>query len=311
MGFPMATRTKRDDDGRNEEEGAERLPGRSAQPGERDPLAALVEGLDELVPGLELIDRDLELEGGLRADLAAADPAGRLWLVRVAGEDADQAALEALDLCARLGRELELLVRHLGPERLRAGRPPRLVIVSPSCDERLAARLAPLAASGVEVIGLRSVKSANGERAYLVRLEASGRPVASEVGVAAFLRALPARHETLVHELIERMQRLDEELSASADAGAIVWRLGGEVLARVERTGEELQASVAPHHEPLLLADEATLERFVERALARLVRVLGLGRAGEAPEPGPRVMRAAPRSDEPLLSDEELQAFRE
>lgn len=311
MGFPMATRTKRDDDGKNEDEGAERPPQRGATPSERDPLAALLEGLDELVPGLVLVDRDLELEGGLRADLAAADPAGRLWLVRVAGEDADRAALEALDLCARLGRELELLVRHLGPERLRAGRPPRLVIVSPSCDERLAARLAPLAASGVEVIGLRSVKSANGERAYLVRLEANGRPVASEVGVSAFLRALPARHETLVHELIERMQRLDEELSVSADASAIAWRLGGEVLARVERSGDGLSASVAPRHEPLTLDGQPALERFVEQALARLVRVLGLARSAGPAEAGPRPVRAAPRGDEPLLTDEELQAFRE
>jgi len=311
MGFPMATRTKRDDDGRNENEDAERLAQRAAAAGERDPLAALVQGLDELVPGLELIDRDLELEGGLRADLAAADPAGRLWLVRVAGDDPDQAALEALDLCARLARELELLVRHLGPERLRPGRPPRLVIVSPTCDERLAARLAPLAASGVEVIGLRSVKSAAGERAYLVRLEPNGRPVASEVGVSAFLRALPARHEALMHELIERMQRLDEELSVSADASAIVWRLGGEVLARVERSADGLAASVAPRHEPLALEGAPALERFVEQALARLVRVLGLARSGPGPEPGPRAVRPAARDDEPLLTDEELQAFRE
>jgi len=311
MGVPMATRTKRDDEGRNEEEGTERVQGRAPAPGEREPLTALLEGLDELVPGLELIDRDLELEGGVRADLAAADPAGRLWLVRVAVEDVDQAALEALDLCARLTGELELLVRHLGPERLRPGRPPRLVIVSPNCDARLAARLAPLAACGVEVIGLRSVKSANGERAYLVRLEASGRPVASEVGVSAFLAALPARHEALVNVLIERMQRLDEELSASADASAIVWRLGGEVLARVERSGERLQASVAPRHEPSALDGEPALERFVEQALGRLVRVLGLTRAPEAVEPGPRAVRPAVHGDEPLLSAEELQAFRE
>ena len=307
----MATRTKRDDEGKGEEEGAERPQGRPAASGERDPLAALLEGLDELVPGLELIDRDLELEDGLRADLAAADPAGRLWLVRVAGEDTDRAALEALDLCARLARELELLVRHLGPERLRPGRPPRLVIVSPSCDARLAARLAPLAACGVEVIGLRTVKSANGERAYLVRLEASGRPVASEVGVSAFLRALPARHEALVNELLERMQRLDEELSASADASAIVWRLGGEVLARVEHSGERLQASVAPRHEPVTLDGAPALERFIELALARLVRVLGLARAPVPTEAGPRPVRAVARADEPLLTDEEIQAFRE
>jgi hypothetical protein len=81
------------------------------------------------------------------------------------------------------------------------------------------------------------------------------------------------------------MQRLDEEITSSADASTIVWRLSGEVLCRVERVGDLLQASVAPRHDSLPLGDLADLDRLVERALARLVGVLGLTR-GEKP-PGP------------------------
>ena len=103
------------------------------------------------------------------------------------------------------------------------------------------------------------------------------------------------------------MERLDEELTPSADATTVVWRLGGEVLCRVERVGDLLQASVAPRHEPLPLADVGDLEKLVERALARLVRVLGLTR-GERPSEPPRP--GVPRG-EPLLSAEEIQAFRE
>ena len=46
------------------------------------------------------------------------------------------------------------------------------------------------------------------------------------------------------------LARLDEELTPSADATSVVWRLGGEVLCRVERVGDLLQASIAPRHEP-------------------------------------------------------------
>jgi crossover junction endodeoxyribonuclease RuvC len=40
----------------------------------RGPLAALTEGLDEIVPGIEILDRELSFEGGARADLAGVDP---------------------------------------------------------------------------------------------------------------------------------------------------------------------------------------------------------------------------------------------
>jgi hypothetical protein len=302
----MATRTKRDDEERTEDEGGERPKAQSGRREERDPEAALVEGLEELVPGLAVLERELVLEGGARADLAAADPSGRLWLVQLAGEDVDRAALEVLDLLAVLARELELVVRHLASERVQAERAPRIVVVSPNSDARLCARLAPLAAAGVEVVGLRAVKSKSGERAYLARLEADGRPAVSASGVGAFLRALPARHEPLVRALLERMERLDEELVVSGDASVLLWRLAGEVLARIERSGEVLAASVAPRHEPLALGDAADAERFVERALARLVRVLGMVRAERPAEEAPR-----PRTDEPLLTSEEIQAFRE
>jgi len=254
-----------------------------------------------------VLDRELVFEGGARADLAAVDPSGRLWLVQLAGEDVDRATLAVLELLAVLTRELELVVRHLGSERVQGERAPRVIVVSPSSDARLSLRLAPLAASGVEVVGLRSVKSAGGERAYLVRLDPDGRPSVSASGVAAFLRALSVRQEPLVRALLERMERLDEELAVSGDANVLLWRLSGEVLARLERGAENLRASVAPRHEPLALGDSADVERFVEHALARLVRVLGMVRAERPADEPPR----AARSDEPLLTPEEIQAFRE
>jgi len=107
----MAARGKKDDEAEPspaEAEAAER------EEGESGPLAALSTGLDEIVPGVEILDRELAFEGGARADLAGVDPSGRLLFVLLAGEDADRAALEALDALTVLRTQMELLVRHFG-----------------------------------------------------------------------------------------------------------------------------------------------------------------------------------------------------
>jgi hypothetical protein len=281
---------------------------RAKPDGERDELALLIAGLDESVPGLEVVDRELVFEGGARADLVAVDPSGRLYLVQRANQDGNSAVLDALDAVALLLGQLEVLVRHCGESRVNAERAPRLLVVCAGSDARTVERLSALTDAGVLVLGSRTVKSATGEHRYLVRLDPVARAAVGPSGVAAFLRALRARLEPLGAALVERMGRLDEELAASGDATTLVWRLSGEVLAKVERIGDLLQASVAPRHEPLPLAELADLERLVEKALGRLVRVLGLTRA-ERPEGGPE--RSPTRTDEPLLTPEEIQAFRE
>jgi len=306
----MAARAKKEDEPeRPDEEAPDRPRPRAKESEERGPLSALVSGLDEIVPGLEILDRELVFEGGARADLAGVDPSGRLHFVLLAGEDTDRAALEALDALAVLRTQLELLLRHFGERGVNPERAPRLLVVSPNSDPRLGERLAPLADTGLSVLGLRTVKSAGGERAYLVRLEPQRGADKGPGGVAAFLRALPARLEVLGAALVERMERLDEELEPTADSSTLAWRLQGEVLCRVERIGDLLQASVAPRHEPLPLGDMADLEALVERALGRLIRVLGMTRGDRPPKVAQRTAGAP--EDAPILTQEEIQAFRE
>lgn len=285
--------------------------GRGEADGDAGLLDALSDGLDEIVPGLAVIDRELTFEGGARVDLAAVDPSGRLYFVLLVGEDADRAALEALDALRVLREELDLLVRHLGERRVNPDRAPRLFVISPISDERLARRLSALGDAGVAVLGLRAVKSAAGERSYLTRLDARERTVTGASGAAAFLRALPARLERLGNALVERMGRMDEELEPAADTTTLVWRLEGEVLCRVERVGDLLQASVGPDHQTLPLGDESDLERLAQRAMARLTQILGMTRPDRPPvvAPTPRVAEAA--DEGPILTDEEIQAFRE
>jgi len=320
----MATRAKREDEPERSAERADpaeagearvespRARGRAQEA--RGPLAALTEGLDEIVPGLEILDRELAFEGGARADLAGVDPSGRLHLVLLAGEDADRAALDTLDALQVLRTQMELLVRHLGGGRVNPERAPRLLVVTPTAEEKLGARLAALVDAGVSVLGLRSVKSASGERTYLVRAGgATGG--AGPGGIAAFLRGLPARLEPLGQLLVERMERADEEITASGDGTTVVWRLNGEVLCRVERIGDLLQAGVAPGHEPQTLNDVGDLEKLLARAYARLTHVLKLTRSDAPRGGGPKLARgpddAPGAEDGPLLTPEEIQAFRE
>jgi hypothetical protein len=303
----MAARGKKDDGAEGQAEG-ERAERRASSAGaEGGPLAALVAGLDEIVPGLEVLDRELTFENGARADLAAVDPSGRLFLVLLAGEDADKTVLATLDTLSVARSQVELLVRHFGDGRMHAERSPRVLVVSPNADTQLSERLGVLVDAGVSVLGLRTVKSAKGERAYLVRMDQATRGPGGTSGITAFLRALPPRLEPLGNTLIERMERFDEELVASGDASTLVWRIAGEVLCRVERIGDVLQGSIAPRHEPLSLHDLSDLDKLIEGAYARLVKVLGLSR-NAPPAAGPR---PAPSPDEPLLTAEEIQAFRE
>jgi len=301
----MAARAKKDDEPDKVVDEPDRPRAKTEAEGA---TSTWINALDEIVPGIEVVDRDLVFEGGASADLVAVDPSGRLYLVQRTHEDADRAVLEALDAACLMRGQTELLVRHCGEGRVNPERAPRLLVVCSGPDARLVERLSALGDAGVLVLAQRTVKSAAGERSYLVRLDPSSRAVVGPSGVAAFLRSLPARLEPLGSALVERMERLDEELVASGDSTTLVWRLSGEVLAKVERIGELLQASVAPQHEPLPLAEVADLDELVERALGRLVRVLGLTRK-ERPLGGPPPARE--RSDEPLLTPEEIQAFRE
>jgi len=308
----MATRGRKDGGPDPEPETADAAPpaarrGRAPDVPE-GPLGALADGLDEVVPGLEVLERELVFEGGARADLVAVDPAGRLYWVLLAPEEGDRAVVEVLDALRFVRTRLELVVRHFGELRVSAERAPRVVVVSPSSDARLAERLSVLNDAGVMVFGLESIRSATRERAYLVRID-GGASVGAAGGPEVFLRSLPARLEPLGAALVERMGRLDEELVVSGDGSALVWRLAGEVLCRVERVGDLLQASVAPRHAPLPLGDVTDLEELVGHAMQRLVQVLGLAQP-DRPASGPRPTQG-PAPDEPILTPEEIQAFRE
>lgn len=326
---------------RGEGPGAERPAderGGGSGGGDGELLRALEEGLEDVFPGLEILDRDLVLDEGGRADLAALEPSGRLVLVLVA-EDLDRTPLEALDALSFARRHGALFARHFrrqAGQRLESELAPRLVVVTPTTDERLTQRLAPLFDCGLELYGVRTLASRAGERSYLVPLSVQAGDAVDRArsGRDAFLEALPADLVPFARAAITRIERLDDELEPAFGRETASWRLHGEVLVRIERAGSLLRASVSPHDERLLLEGDEALETLLESALERLMAILersggapgpGTGGPGSPGEPGgttalrlaggpedaPPTPRALLRSGEPLLTPEEIQAFRD
>lgn len=271
-------------------------------------LDALAEGLAEVLAGFEVLDRNVAFDGGVVADLAAVDGAGRATLVQLADEDVDRAALAALDLAALARRDAELVARHLAGPGLSGDLDPRVVVVCPGPGaELLARRLVPLLGRGVELFGVRTVASARSERSYLVPLFAGGdvRPAVRENPEQAFLESVPAPLAELARDLVRRIARLDEDLDVGRTPTAIRWRFRGEILVRVELVGERLQASVAPDHEAIPVRRGEDVELVLEAALSHVVRRFGAGLEEEG--------APVSRPDEPveLLSPEEIEAFRD
>ena len=266
-------------------------------------LLAVGTGLEEVVPGFRILDRDLVLDDGARADLAGADLGGRLILVLLADENPDRAALEVLDTCSFLRRHVATVARHLPEGAIDVELEPRTVVIDPQSSARLLHRLAPLLDAGVDLLGLQSVSSASGDRSYLVPLVP---PSATSRGIQAhaesvFLEALSPALVELGTEAVDRLSRLDRELVAVGSPDAISWRLGSEVLVRLERIGGRLQASLGPRHEPRVLGTISDLDPILEGTLARIVPTLELD---ETPLPGGR--EPPPVDDSRILTDEEI-----
>ncbi len=267
-------------------------------------LAALEAGLMDAWSGLEVLDRDLAFEDDRRADLAAVESTGRAVLVLLAGEESAGTVLSALDLAAFARANAEILARHLG-ESVDPSLEPRVVVIDPRNDPRLAERLGGLSTSGIDLFSVRTVKSAAGERSYLLppKTHQSAQPATIE----AFLLGLEPPLLGLARPLVDRMARVDQECQAVADRESVVWRLHGTILARIERSGDRLEASFGSRRERFPIRGEDDVDRIVERALERVASGIGEGRS---PSNGARAIEAVPEG-EPLLTPEEIAAFRE
>jgi len=275
-------------------------------------LEAVAGAVEEALAGVRILDRALVFDDGSRADLAGVDSSGRVVLVRLASDDGDRATLGVLDLMAFARGHVELIARHLGAPRSTATVDPRVIVILEPADEVLAARLGAVTGAGLELYDLRTVKSAAGERAYLV---ARSSGMVSGVDVQAtlqrFLDTLPPEKEQLGRELVARLARLDDELRTEATADAVAWFFRDRPLVRLESKSGRLSGAVGSDGRALDLSAPRDADELLEAAVTRLMEEVG--RLDEGGEDGDEPDAALEGREPPLalLSPEEIEAFRD
>jgi len=270
----------------------------------------LVPGLREGLGGFEVIESDLELGGGLRADLVGVDGGGRIVMVLLTSGRGSKTVLLALDAHARVRRDLELIARHLDSPRIRPELPPRIVLVARCFSGRVIERLMPLLSRTIDAMEVHTLASSEGERTYLVPVGppgAVGLASATNDTPETFIEALPEDLAELARSLIERMERMDEEVEAAASRTAVSWSLGGQAFARLALAGSELRGSVPARAEDRPIHSRVDAELFLDDALAGYAGMLGLGELDEEEGAREPIAELLPH----VLTPEEIEAFRE
>ena len=250
-------------------------------------LTALEDSLSAAIPGLRILDREVELDGGPggTVDFAGTDEDGRLVLVCLIDDavgSGDGAALAALDLLAMARSHGYLLARHLEVgEDAACELGVRCVLVAEVFGERLLKRLA-IFGEGLDLFRLRTLRSARGARTYLVPQftpfsTGSGLPVAPARRTQdEFLDDLGPHHRGTAELLFLRMQRMDSEFDLRFGEDSAEWTFHGRDFLRLQHTGGELIARVQPGGGPRPLDNEGAVEALVEQAFGAYVRLLGL-----------------------------------
>jgi len=254
--------------------------------------AALEAALCHLLPGFEVLDRGLELDGGASADLVGLDAQGRIVPVLGCDGRGEEPVLGALDALAYARRNREPLQRHLEHPRLARNAAARVLLVSEKFGRSVIERLQPLLGRGIDLYELRAVRSARGETASLAPVSAlAGAEPETRIAPAAFAAALPAPYAGLAAMLVAKMQRIDGELEARATHERVEWSFRARLIARMDWSESQLSGAAAPRFEARLLHQPSEVEAVLEDVLSHYVRML----EGLVEEEGPTERDADPR----------------
>jgi len=286
--------------------GARRDP--PGQPSSRTGLLAGLEvAIEEALPGLEICDQDLVIDGEVRAELVGVDPAGCLTLVVVLEGRGEEDVIRALEVLSRVRANVGLVARHLQQAQLDASLAPRVLVVADPMVDVVQRGLEGLGAAGLDLFRVRRVESAKGERNYLEPVggsrDAAGEPTG---GVEVFIATLPEGMRPLAERMIECMDRLDDDLVTAAGPRAVSWSLDGELVVRMDQAADGLQVAVGPRLVTRALAAEKDVDGVVEDALLLVLRSAGI-----AEEEGLVEHELKPADPEQLLTPEEIEAFRD
>ncbi len=269
----------------------------------RGPLFALVE---HEVDGLQVLDRDLVVTTFAperRANWVGVDRDGRLVLVLFV-DAGDETTPNAVIAALAFGAESRAAsARRWRVADVRADLEPLVVVVAPSYTTRTLRSLSFLSSQTLIVLELRTLETAGVNEPFLVRLRPS-REVDAAQPMLEF-GTFPAAVRPDLERLSRDMKRVDPEIEAREAGGKLLWLWRGDEIAHVSAVDGVLVVSEAKARAKIALDDvprrEAWLERFLVEHCTR--------RSG-APA-STRPLDLLDRSSGPLLSAEELDAFRE
>ena len=275
-----------------------------------NPIQELETNLAAQIPGLRLLDRQIELDikRGVagRVDFAGVDGDGRMVMVLLVDLDGDTAALGAIDLYVVAQRHSALLARHmdLDPE---SACPPRLILVAEAFDDLFLARLQALG-NPFELLSIETLRSERGARSYLVPhfgVSGTGNRPSEAVSQEAFLAGMSERQRVPAELLVSRLARMDSEVKVRFEQNNARWTFQGHEFLGLRIVGEELVGFVLPVGDDHMLDSVEGVESLVESAFGAYVRLIGI-EPYELPKARPS---KAFESQSPLLSAEEIAAF--
>lgn len=257
--------------------------------------------------GARIVERDVQLGSGLRWTWLAVLSDGALCAVVVQSRGRGALVWRALDALAELEEHEGEIRRALRLPPLSGSIPApqaQLIVESPArafarrlelvVADRLAGyRLLHLETRARSEVSLQAIAS----RRWLERASPQWPPSAQRrVGSEG-------THVSKIDGIVERLRRLDSAVNVEQTDGATLVQVHGHELARFDQHGDACGAQVGPSEEVFTLETPADVERFLA---ASVERYLDLG-CWTGAEGG----AAALALGEPLLTREELAAFRE
>jgi hypothetical protein len=275
-------------------------------------------GLARAFPGVAIVDHGLELGPGAGAvELAAVDGDGRLMLVTRVPADGSEAALLALDALAFARANLPLLAGHYHGAGLDAEQAPLLVLLAERFDPALLARLAAIDPALLACLEIRRIASRERAESYLMPIalvagtDAERRPARA----ADFLGHLDPELRPIAEALLQRLARIDEDLSASSSGRQMRFALAGEPICTLHALDRTLEARIAPLGGTFRIASRSDADAFLEAVLERTLELFQpserkgpvlapAGGEGRRPAMDPLLPTGA------ILTPEELEAFR-
>ena len=266
----------------------------------------LLRALELHLPGLVLLDRELEIVRGAAKGHAAAlvgRAAGRqLVLIDELHGPSEKSVLRALELAALLREHASELLA-----RFDCSTGPLLVLLAGEGARELANLLAPLVGRELQLFSLAQIRTRSGARIALTPLTAGGgvRAHAAAPTREDFLAPLESDARALAERLWERLS--SPALAARAEIGSagVRWSDARGPLCSLARGDGRLEGRLAGLDEAIELANEAEGRGFLDAVLALHLERLGSGM--ESPSEASRQAAFDPR--EPVLSEAEIAAF--